>query len=80
MSHDSSNKDAVNSPNHYTNGGIECIDYMKDNMPWEAYTGYLEGAAKKYMHRFRYKGKPVEDLKKSVWYLNRLISELEGND
>jgi hypothetical protein len=71
-------KDAVNSPAHYNTGGIECIDYLKDNMSWEGYTGYLEGNTKKYLHRWRYKSKPVEDLKKARWYLDRLITELDG--
>ena len=70
-------KDVVNSPPHYNTGGIECIDYLKDNMSWEGYTGYLEGNTKKYLHRWRYKSKPVEDLKKARWYLDRLIKELE---
>ncbi len=33
--------DMVDKPAHYNNGGIECIDYLKDNMSWEGYTGYL---------------------------------------
>ena len=70
-------KDAVNHPDHYNNGGIECIEYLKDNMSWQGYTGYIEGNCKKYLHRWRYKQKPVEDLKKARWYLDRLISELE---
>lgn len=75
-------EDAVEKPAHYNNGGIECIDYLKDNMSWQGYTGYLEGNTKKYLHRWRYKQKPVEDLKKARWYLDRLIHELttEGND
>lgn len=73
-------KDVVNKPAHYQYGTIECIDYMKDNMPLEAFKGYLEGNAKKYLHRWRYKGKPVEDLKKARWYLDRLIQETESND
>lgn len=70
-------KDPVAKPAHYNIGTIECIDYMKDNMPKEAFQGYLEGNAKKYMHRWRYKTKPLEDLKKARWYLDRLISEIE---
>jgi hypothetical protein len=70
-------KDNVNNPDHYNTGGIECIDYLKDNMSWEGFTGYLEGNCKKYMHRWRYKRKPLEDLKKARWYLDRLISELD---
>ena len=68
---------AVDNPSHYNNGSIECIDYLKDNLSWEGYTGYLEGNCKKYLHRWRYKKKPLEDLKKARWYLERLISELE---
>jgi len=72
--------DAVDSPSHYNNGSIECIDYLKDNLSWEGYTGYLEGNCKKYLHRWRHKQKPLEDLKKARWYLDRLISELEQED
>lgn len=68
--------DSVESPSHYNNGTVECIDYLKDNMPFETFIGYLEGNTKKYLHRWRYKKKPVEDLKKAQWYLNRLIKEL----
>jgi len=72
-------KDAVDKPPHYNFGNIECIDYLKDNMTPEAFRGYLEGNTKKYMHRFRYKGKQLEDLKKAQWYLNYLIKEVEEN-
>ena len=57
--------DLINNPPHYGDGSIECIDYMKDNMDSMMYMGYLEGNTKKYLHRYRYKGKPVEDLKKA---------------
>jgi hypothetical protein len=51
-------------------------------MSFTAYKGYLEGNCKKYLHRWRYKGKPLEDLRKAHWYLERLILEIEteGND
>ena len=42
------------------------------------FMGYLEGANKKYMHRWRYKGTPLEDLKKAHFYLTKLIGEMEG--
>lgn len=70
--------DMVNNPDHYNHGKVECIEYLKDNMPFEAYTGYLEGNCKKYLHRWRYKKKPLEDLRKAHWYLTRLISELDS--
>lgn len=69
--------DSVESPSHYNTGKVECIEYLKDNMPFDNYLGYLEGNAKKYLHRWRYKKKPLEDLKKAQWYLNRLVKELE---
>ena len=71
-------EDLVNKPPHYGDGKIECIDYMKDNMDTMMFMGYLEGNCKKYLHRYRYKGKPVEDLKQARWYLDRLIQEMEG--
>ena len=71
-------KDLVNSPSHYASGNIECIEYLKDNMPKEAFIGYLEGNVKKYLHRWRYKVKPTEDLKKAQWYLDYLIKEVNN--
>ena len=71
-------KDNVNHPPHYGNGEIECIDYMKDNMDPVMFMGYLEGNTKKYLHRYRYKDKPLQDLRKAQWYLDRLVEEMEG--
>ena len=31
----------------------------------------------KYLWRFRHKGKPLEDLQKARWYLDRLIAEYD---
>lgn len=70
-------EDIINKPKHYTQAGIEAIDYLKMTMPNEAFKGFLEGNVKKYMHRFRFKN-GIEDLKKANWYLNKLIKELEG--
>ena len=72
--------DQVNKPDHYTGGTIECWDYLKDNMPREAYLGGLEWNIKKYLHRWRYKKNPVEDLKKAKVYLDKLINEMESKD
>lgn len=72
--------DQVNKPDHYTGGSIECWDYLKDNMPREAYLGGLEWNIKKYLHRWRYKKNPVEDLKKAKVYLDKLILEVENGD
>ena len=70
--------DVVNSPSHYKSGGIEAIEGIEASMGPEAYAGYLKGNIMKYMWRYERKGKPVEDLKKARWYLDRLIQKVEG--
>lgn len=64
----------VNHPSHYNQSGIECIDAMEAAVegldPQEA---LLVGTAIKYLWRFKHKGKPIEDLQKALWYINRLI-------
>lgn len=65
--------DVVNSPPHYKTGGIEAIEGIEASMAPEAYAGYLKGNIMKYMWRYERKGKPIEDLKKARWYLDRLI-------
>jgi hypothetical protein len=68
--------DVVDSPLHYNQGNIECIDYIKDSMGLEGFTYYCEGNAKKYLHRFRSKNQ-VEDLRKATVYLQWLTEALE---
>ena len=65
--------DVVNSPSHYKSGGIEAIEGIEASMEPEAFAGYLKGNIMKYMWRYERKGKPIEDLKKARWYLDRLI-------
>lgn len=69
--------DVVNSPPHYKTGGIEAIEGIEASMAPEAYAGYLKGNIMKYMWRYERKGKPIEDLKKAQWYLDRLIAAQE---
>ena len=69
--------DPVHNPPHYNTGAIECIEYLKDNLTKEGFKGYLEGNWKKYGHRFKYKGRALEDLYKSQWYLTYLIEAME---
>ena len=69
--------DPVNSPSHYNSKGVEAIDAIEASMSDEEFQGYCKGNAMKYMWRYNYKGKPVEDLKKAQWYLNQLIASLE---
>ncbi len=65
--------DPVHRPEHYNNGGMECIDAIQGMLTHDEYIGYLRGNALKYNWRCRYKGKPIEDLRKARWYEERLI-------
>ena len=63
----------VNHPKHYNKGKIEVIEAIED---WGL--NFSEGNVVKYVARHRFKGEPLEDLKKARWYLERLISNLES--
>jgi hypothetical protein len=56
--------DPVNNPKHYTShpSGIDCITITR-------HMGFNLGNAIKYIWRADEKGKDIEDLEKSVWYL-----------
>ena len=69
--------DPVNSPAHYNHKGVEAIEAIEASMSQEEYQGYLKGNCMKYLWRYKYKGKPVEDLKKCQWYLQKLIASHE---
>lgn len=70
-------QDTVNHPPHYNTGKLECIDAIEASMSVEEFKGYLKGNALKYLWRYNYKGKPLEDLKKAQWYLNKLASQIK---
>lgn len=69
--------DPVEHPKHYTNGPtcphcgntIECITITEK-------MGFCDGNAVKYIWRRKMKGKPLEDLKKARWYIDREIARL----
>ncbi len=61
----------VNSPPHYNDGDIECIDAIEASMTKQAFRGYLKGNMLKYIWRYENKG-GKEDLDKADWYLTKL--------
>ncbi len=71
---DSKEEDMVGSPRHYNTGNIECIEAIEESMSSVAFKGYLKGNCIKYLWRYDYKGKQVEDLQKAAWYLQRLTT------
>ena len=71
--------DLVNHPPHYNKGGMEVIEVIElvtggTRSGDQGFVGYLLGNILKYLLRFEHKGKPIEDLKKARWYLDKLIS------
>ena len=65
--------DPVNHPSHYTDGGIETIDFIEaKHLP------YHLGNVVKYVSRAGKKDDVLQDLKKAEWYLKRYIDLLEA--
>jgi hypothetical protein len=58
----------VNHPKHYNShpSGIECIDVVE-------HMSFNVGNAIKYLWRADEKGRPIEDLHKAAWYVQREI-------
>lgn len=70
--------DMINHPPHYTQGGIETIEYIRAKLSPEEYVGYLRGNIFKYTSRIGLKGESSEDSGKIEWYskeLNRFLTE-----
>lgn len=69
--------DPVEHPKHYTDGGIEVIDYIEAKG-----LGYHLGNAVKYISRAGKKdpAKTIEDLEKAVWYIQRRIKLLKEGE
>tara|TARA_Y100000401_G_scaffold81534_1_gene66945 strand:+ start:436 stop:867 length:432 start_codon:yes stop_codon:yes gene_type:complete len=79
-------EDLVNHPDHYASSAIECIDAMEAMVDSQGrnyrivLTGhmfYLWQVIFKYIWRWPFKEKPIEDLKKAEFYLKKLIKALE---
>lgn len=73
--------DPVN-PDHYKQGGIETIDYIRAKLSTEAFRGHCIGTVLKYVSRYEHKN-GLEDLKKAQVYLGWAMdtySELEDEE
>jgi len=69
--------DYVEHPSHYTDGGIEVIDYIEAKLTDEQFEGFLLGNVLKYSSRAGKKFDKVEDLKKAQKYLEWLVKKVE---
>lgn len=66
----------VNSPKHYNQGEIECIDAIESAVVnLNGIEAYLVGNAIKYIWRHKQKG-GIESLEKAIWHLERQIDIL----
>ncbi len=68
--------DNVNSPSHYNQAGVECIQAIEASLSKEEFIGYLRGNILKYTWRCRYKN-GAEDIAKSIWYAKLLEIKLK---
>lgn len=71
---DEEKKEMVNHPKHY--GGdtqYECIKVLKAWLSPDEYKGFLKGNAIKYLCRTGKKDETVQELKKALWYIQKLI-------
>lgn len=73
----SNNPDMVNHPQHYTQGGIECINALKAaTVGKRGIEAVCVANVIKYLWRYEEKN-GVEDVRKAKWYIERLLKELE---
>lgn len=66
-------KEKVNHPNHYNQGGIECLDVIKAFYGDDGYEGFCAGNVLKYVMRYKHKENALDDLKKARFYLDEVI-------
>lgn len=70
-------KDSIN-PEHYKIGGIETIDFMEAKSTREEFRGHLRLTTLKYLSRAGHKDDIVQEYRKAMWYLNKLIETYEN--
>lgn len=67
----------VSHPPHYCQGKVEALEAIESAIGEEAFRGFLVGQVIKYVWRYKLKGKPLTDLEKASFYLNRLIERVK---
>ena len=74
---DDDGHDMVSHPQHYTQGGIECIDALKAaTVGKRGIEAVCVANVIKYLWRYEEKN-GIEDVRKAKWYIERLLKELE---
>lgn len=70
-------KENVNHPSHYNQGKVEAVDAMLSAFGKQEVISFCKINSFKYIWRANDKGKPIEDLKKAQWYLDKALELLE---
>lgn len=65
------------NPDHYKQGGIETIDYIRAKLSPDAFVGHCIGTVIKYVSRYEHKN-GLEDLKKAAVYLGWAVEAYES--
>jgi hypothetical protein len=58
----------------------ECIKVLKAWLNEDEYKGFLKGNAIKYLCRLGKKDSEKNELEKSMWYINKLMEEVEDEE
>lgn len=58
----------VHSPDHYTSGGIEAIEYIRAKLDKQGFRAYCLGNVLKYVSRWQHKD-GEQDLQKALKYM-----------
>ena len=74
MPPDAQAAEMVHDPPHYTSGEVETMDAIDAALGPLRFEGYCIGQCLKYLWRYRRKGRPLQDLQKAQWYLDRALS------
>lgn len=72
--------DQVNHPDHYNDGGFECIDIMRAIAPHEEFVGFCRWSAFKYLWRLGKKDCTAKEAGKAEVYCRWLKEALETED
>lgn len=73
-------KDMINSPAHYSQGSVECIDAMVSAFGIEGTKAFCKINAFKYLWRLGRKDEEKQEIGKIKWYLDKYmeLSNIKG--
>lgn len=66
-------REMINHPRHYAQGGIECIDAMISAFGNDAVRDFCKINAFKYLWRLGHKDEEAQEIGKIKWYLDKYL-------